>query len=220
MKLFADTAELPVLAELVATGFVDGVTTNPTLIAKSGRPMLDVIADICDLVSGPVSAEVGAHDLDGMLAEGRALSTIAPQVVVKLPLTFDGLRVCRQLAAEGIRANVTLCFTVAQAILAAKAGAAFISPFIGRLEDQGQDGLGLIADIRAAYDRIPHCETQILAASIRHTEHISAVAVRGADCATIPPKVFHDMVRHPLTDQGLEIFNRDWQAAGLRILSA
>lgn len=217
MKLFADTADLDVLRDLVATGFVEGVTTNPTLIAKSGRPMLDVIAEICSLVDGPVSAEVGANTRLAMLAEGRKLATIGHQVVVKLPLTFEGLSACRTLAEEGIRANVTLCFTVAQAILAAKAGAAFISPFVGRLEDQGEDGLALISNMRAAYDRMG-TETQILAASVRNVHHVNEVAVRGADCATLPPAVFRDLVRHPLTDKGLAIFEADWKNAGLQIV--
>lgn len=217
MKLFADTADVAVLKDLIATGFVEGVTTNPTLIAKSGRPMVEVIAEICTLTDGPVSAEVGAATIAGMLAEGRALAAIAPNVVIKLPLTLDGLAVCRTLAADGIRSNVTLCFTVAQAILAAKAGAAYISPFIGRLEDIGQDGLGLIADIRAAYDRAG-VKTQVLAASIRSADHVGGCAVRGADCATIPPAVFQSLIQHPLTDKGLALFDADWKAAGLKIL--
>ena len=217
MQLFLDTTDTALLAELVATGLVDGVTTNPSLIAKSGRPILEVIAEICALVPGPVSAEVAALDADTMVTEGRRLATIAPHVVVKVPLTFEGLKATRRLKDEGLRANVTLCFTAAQALLAAKAGAAFVSPFIGRLDDQGLRGMDLIADIRTIYDNYLF-ETQILAASIRTAEHVREAALAGADCATLPPSIFGELVKHPLTDRGLEQFTVDRARAGQAIL--
>ncbi len=217
MQLFLDTTDTGLLAELAATGLVDGVTTNPSLIAKSGRPMLEVIGEICAVTPGPVSAEAVADDAETMIAEGRRLAAIAPNVVVKLPLTFPGLKATRALADAGARVNVTLCFTAVQAMLAAKAGAAFISPFIGRLDDQGESGIGLIEEIRAVYD-IYGFETQVLAASIRNVEHVKACALAGADCATLPPAVFVQLIRHPLTDKGLEQFAADWAATGQSIL--
>jgi transaldolase len=217
MNLFLDTADTAVLRTLAATGLVDGVTTNPTLIAKSGRPIGEVIAEICELVEGPVSAEVAAADLEGMLAEGRALANIAPNVVVKLPLTKDGLLVTRVLSEEGIQTNVTLCFSANQALLAAKAGAAYISPFIGRLDDIGEDGIQLLHDIRAIYDNFAF-DTEILAASMRTPEHVQAAAIAGADCATLPPAVFEALFKHPLTEQGLELFRSDWAKTGQSIL--
>ena len=217
MQLFLDTTDTKVLADLAATGLVDGVTTNPTLIAKSGRPMLEVIAEICGLVEGPVSAEVAAMDTDGMLAEGRKLAAIAQNIVVKVPLTREGLVATAQFASEGIQTNVTLCFSAAQALLAAKAGASYISPFIGRLDDIGEDGMQLIAEIRAIYDNYSF-DTEILAASIRSPEHVRDAAINGADCATIPPTVFEALFKHPLTEKGLDQFMSDWKGTNQSIL--
>jgi transaldolase len=217
MQLFLDTTDTKVLADLAATGLVDGVTTNPTLIAKSGRPMLEVIAEICGLVEGPVSAEVAAMDAKGMLAEGRKLAGIAPNVVVKVPLTRDGLIATAEFAREGIATNVTLCFSATQAMLAAKAGATYVSPFIGRLDDHGADGMSLIGDIRSIYENYGF-DTEILAASIRTPEHVRDAALHGADCATIPPSVFEALFKHPLTDKGLEMFMSDWSKTGQSIL--
>jgi transaldolase len=217
MQLFLDTTDIGLLKELTATGLVDGVTTNPTLIAKSGRPMLEVIAEICELVEGPVSAEVAATEVEGMLAEGAKLAGIAPNVVVKLPLTRNGLIATAEFAVQGIQTNVTLCFSAAQALLAAKAGASYISPFIGRLDDYGADGMELISEIRAIYDNYGF-DTEILAASIRTPAHVTAAALAGADCATIPPTVFADLFKHPLTEKGLEQFLSDWAKTGQSIL--
>lgn len=217
MQLFLDTTDTAVLKDLAATGLVDGVTTNPTLIAKSGRPMLEVIAEICDLVEGPVSAEVAATDVEGMLKEGAKLASIATNVVVKLPLTREGLIATAEFAVQGIATNVTLCFSAAQAMLAAKAGATYISPFIGRLDDYGMDGMDLIREIRAIYDNYDF-DTEILAASIRNPTHVTAAALSGADCATIPPGVFSDLFKHPLTEKGLEQFMSDWAKTGQSIL--
>ena len=217
MQLFLDTTDTAELAALAAGGLVDGVTTNPTLIAKSGRPMLEVIAEICGLVEGPVSAEVAAMDTETMLAEGRRLAAIAPNVVVKVPLTSEGLLAVQTFSREGIATNVTLCFSAVQAMMAAKAGATYISPFIGRLDDMGADGVSLIHDIRTIYDNFGF-DTEILAASIRTTEHVKAVAIAGADCATIPPAVFRALLKHPLTEKGLEQFSSDWAKTGQSIL--
>ena len=217
MQLFLDTTDTAVLKDLAATGLVDGVTTNPSLIAKSGRPMLEVIAEICDLVEGPVSAEVAATETRGMLAEGRKLAGVATNVVVKVPLTRDGLIATAEFAREGIQTNVTLCFSAAQALIAAKAGATYISPFIGRLDDHGADGMSLISEIRAIYDNYDF-DTEILAASIRNPAHVTAAALAGADCATIPPGVFTDLFKHPLTEKGLEQFMSDWAKTGQSIL--
>ena len=217
MQLFLDTTDVAVLKDLAATGLVDGVTTNPTLIAKSGRPMLEVIAEICGLVEGPVSAEVAAMETEGMLAEGRRLAAIATNVVVKLPLTRAGLVATAEFAREGINTNVTLCFSAAQALLAAKAGASYISPFVGRLDDHGAVGMELITEIRAIYDNYDF-DTEILAASIRSPSHVTAAALAGADCATIPPGVFLDLFKHPLTEKGLEQFLGDWAKTGQSIL--
>ncbi|MET0273806.1 MAG: fructose-6-phosphate aldolase [Phenylobacterium sp.] len=217
MQLFLDTTDVAVLKDLAHTGLVDGVTTNPSLIAKSGRPMLEVIAEICDVVEGPVSAEVAATDTAGMVDEGRRLAAVAPNVVVKVPLTRDGLIATREFAREGILTNVTLCFSASQALLAAKAGASYISPFIGRLDDHGADGMGLIHEIRAIYDNYDF-DTEILAASIRNPAHVAAAALAGADCATIPPNVFNDLFKHPLTEKGLEQFMSDWAKTGQSIL--
>jgi transaldolase len=217
MQLFLDTTDVAVLRDLAATGLVDGVTTNPTLIAKSGRNMLEVIAEICEAVEGPVSAEVAATKADAMLAEGRKLAGVAPNVVVKVPLTRDGLIATREFAHEGIATNVTLCFSAAQALLAAKAGASYISPFIGRLDDHGAIGMDLIGEIRAIYDNFDF-DTEILAASIRSPAHVTQAALAGADCATIPPDVFQALFKHPLTEKGLEQFMSDWAKTGQSIL--
>jgi transaldolase len=217
MQIFLDTTDVAMIRDLAATGLIDGVTTNPTLIAKSGRRMLEVIAEICDAVEGPVSAEVAAMDTAGMLDEGRKLASIAPNVVVKLPLTRDGLIATREFALEGILTNVTLCFSPGQALLAAKAGATYISPFIGRLDDVGAEGIDLITEIRAIYDNYDY-DTEILAASLRTPAHVTAAALCGADCATIPPDVFQALFKHPLTEKGLELFMSDWAKTGQSIL--
>lgn len=217
MQIFLDSTDTKVIADFAATGLIDGVTTNPTLIAKSGRPMLEVIAEICDLVPGPISAEVAATTADAMIAEGAKLAQIAPNVVIKLPLTRDGLIACGHFANEGVKTNVTLCFSPAQALLAGKAGATYVSPFIGRLDDYGFDGMDLIRDIRTIYDNYGY-ETEILAASVRNTNHVKEAAIAGADVVTIPPAVFGDMFKHPLTDKGLEQFLKDWASTGQSIL--
>lgn len=217
MKFFVDTAEIDAIAELHALGMVDGVTTNPSLIKKSGRDILEVTKEICDLVSGPVSAEVTATDADEMIAEGRKLAEIAENIAVKVPLTWDGLKACKVLTDEGKMVNVTLCFSANQALLAAKAGATFISPFIGRLDDIGLDGMELIEDIRTVYDNYGF-GTEILAASIRSVNHALDCARIGADVMTAPPSVFKDMVKHPLTDKGLDAFLADIKAANIKIL--
>jgi len=216
MKFFVDTADTKDIAELAATGLIDGVTTNPSLIAKSGRPFAEVIKEICGLTSGPVSAEVVATDVEGMLSEGRKLAGIAENVAVKLPLTWDGLKACRTLSDEGVAVNVTLCFSANQALLAAKAGAAFISPFIGRLDDINVDGMELIADIRQIYDNYLF-DTEILAASIRTANHVKLSALAGADVATMPPSVIKGLASHPLTDKGLETFLADAKKADIKV---
>ena len=218
MKFFIDTADVAEIRDLAATGLVDGVTTNPSLVAKSGRKFLDVVREICDIVPGPVSAEVTATDHPTMLAEGRKLAAIAPNVVVKTPLTVDGLKTCKALRADGIRVNVTLCFSPAQAILAAKAGASFISPFVGRLDDVGTDGMALIADIVQVYEAYPEFETEVLVASVRHPMHVVAAGKLGADVVTLPPGVFRQLYNHPLTDKGLAAFLADWKKTGQSIL--
>ena len=217
MQLFLDTTDTAVLAELAGTGLVDGVTTNPTLIAKSGRPMLEVIAEICSIVEGPVSAEVAATTSDAMIAEGARLAQVAPNVVVKGPRTPAGLTATAEFKRQGIQTNVTLCFSAVQALLAAKAGATFVSPFVGRLDDHGADGMALIGEIREIYD-IYGFDTEILAASIRNPEHVRRAALAGSDCATIPPEVFRALFKHPLTDKGLEQFLSDWAKTGQSIL--
>lgn len=213
MQIFLDTAEIDAISARLETGLVDGVTTNPSLIAKAGAGIFDRIAEICDAVDGPVSAEVVATDVAGMMEEGRRLAAIAPNVVVKLPLTADGLIACRRFAEEGVQTNVTLCFSANQALLAAKAGASYISPFIGRIEDAGGDGIGLLEEIRAIYDQYGF-ETEILAASLRGPAHVEGAALAGCDAATLPPKVFDQIFTHPLTDKGLTAFLSDWKATG------
>ena len=217
MKFFVDSADVNEIRELAATGLVDGVTTNPTLVSKAGRPIREVIAEICALVPGPVSAEVTATDYDGMLKEAATLSAIAKNVTIKVPLTWDGLRACRSLTQSGHAVNVTLCFSANQALLAAKAGATFISPFLGRLDDAGQDGIELIEEIRLIYDNYPVLKTEILAASMRTPLSVKQVAMAGADVATLPPALLRSLVKHPLTDSGLAAFLADWKKSGLSI---
>ncbi|WP_225028549.1 fructose-6-phosphate aldolase [Xinfangfangia pollutisoli] len=217
MKFFVDTADVEAIRELNDLGMVDGVTTNPSLILKSGRDILEVTKEICSFVSGPVSAEVVALTAPEMIAEGRKLAEIAPNIAVKVPLTWDGLKACKVLSGEGHMVNVTLCFSVNQALLAAKAGATFISPFIGRLDDINLDGLELISDIRQVYDNYSF-QTQILAASVRTLNHASQCALIGADVMTAPPSVIKGMAGHVLTDKGLEQFMKDWAKTGQKIL--
>ena len=216
MKFFVDTADTGEIKDLANAGLIDGVTTNPSLIAKSGRTFSDVIAEICELTPGHVSAEVVATEYDAMVSEGRTLQKIAANVAVKLPLTMDGLKACRTLADEGTAVNVTLCFSANQALLAAKAGATYISPFIGRLDDMNVDGMELIEDIRTIYDNYMF-ETQILAASIRGANHVKLSALAGADVATVPPNVLRSLVNHPLTDKGLAAFLADAKKAGISV---
>ena len=218
MKFFADTADVKEIGDLAATGLLDGVTTNPSLIAKSGRNFFEVIAEICSIVPGPVSAEVAATDFETMLAEGKKLAGIAPNVCVKVPLTIAGLKTCKALSDEGTKVNVTLCFSPAQALLAAKAGATFISPFVGRLDDIGHDGMGLIADVVQIYQNYENIQTEVLVASIRGTNHLVESARLGADVATMPPDVIKKLFQHPLTDKGLASFLKDWEATGQSIL--
>jgi transaldolase len=220
MKFFVDTADLNEIRDLAATGLVDGVTTNPSLVAKSGRKFLDVVKEICEIVPGPISAEVTATDHATMLAEGRALAKIAKNVTVKVPLTVDGLKTCKALSSEGTMVNVTLCFSAAQAILAAKAGASFISPFVGRLDDIGSDSMTLIRDICQIYRQYAAFKTEVLVASIRHPIHIVESAKLGAHVATMPPSVLRQLFAHPLTDKGLAAFLADWQKTGQSILKA
>jgi transaldolase len=216
MQIFIDTADIAELQALAETGLVDGVTTNPSLILKSGRPILPTLKEICALIPGPVSGEVVATEAKAMLKEAEILREVAPNIVIKLPLTMEGLKACRTLADEGVMTNVTLCFSATQALLAAKAGATFISPFIGRLDDNGADGMALIREIRAIYDAYDF-DTAILAASIRTVNHVRDAALAGADCATIPPSIFKAMYKHILTDAGLDAFLSDWAKTGQKI---
>lgn len=219
MKFFVDTADIAEIRDLAETGLLDGVTTNPSLVAKAGRSMADIIADICAVVPGPVSAEVTALDADRMVAEGRHLAEIADNVTVKVPLTPDGLKACRRLRDQGIMVNVTLCFSAAQAILAAKAGASFISPFVGRLDDIGHQGMDLIADIVEIYRQYPdRFKTEVLVASVRNPLHVVDAARMGADVVTLPPKVLRQLFDHPLTDKGLAAFLADWEKTGQKIV--
>ena len=217
MKFFVDTADVAEIRALNDLGLVDGVTTNPSLIAKSGRDMSEAIKEICDLVAGPVSAEVTATDVNGMLAEAQKLRAIADNVTIKVPLTEAGIQACKALSDDGASVNVTLCFSSAQAILAAKAGAAFISPFVGRLDDIGQDGMALIDEICEIYANYDF-QTEVLVASIRHPMHVVDAARMGADVATVPPGVLKQMFKHPLTDKGLAAFLADWEKTGQSIL--
>lgn len=215
MKIFLDTADLTEIRRAAEAGLIDGITTNPTLLAQAlgdGEPRA-LFQAICALVDGPISAEVIALDAEGMIREGEALAALHPNIVVKLPLTESGLRSCRALTGKGIRTNVTLCFSTVQALLAAKAGATYISPFVGRLDDVGHDGMEMISEIREVYDTYGF-DTEILAASLRHPRHVLEAALAGADVATIPPKVLHQLLRHPLTDSGLQQFMTDWEGLG------
>jgi transaldolase len=217
MKLFIDSADPKEIASLAATGLVDGVTTNPSLAAKSGQSLFDALRAICDVVKGSVSAEVTAIETERMIQEGKKLARIAENITIKVPLTWDGLKACKALSADGHKVNVTLCFSPNQALLAAKAGATFISPFIGRLDDAGHDGMALIREIRQIYDNYGYA-TEILAASIRHVTHVRDAALAGADVATMPPAIFRALVSHPLTDKGLAAFLEDWKKTGQTIL--
>ena len=217
MKFFVDTADVAEIKDLAASGLLDGVTTNPSLIHKAGRPMLDVIKEICAIVPGPVSAETVATDHKTMLAEGRKLAQLAKNVAVKVPLTPDGLKTCKALTSEGTMVNVTLCFSAAQALLAAKAGATFISPFVGRLDDIGSDGMELINDICTIYGNYGF-DTEVLVASIRHPMHVVEAAKIGAHVATMPPSILRQLFNHPLTDKGLKAFLDDWAKTGQSIL--
>jgi transaldolase len=218
MKFFIDSAEINEIRKLSEIGLVDGVTTNPSLIAKSGRNFIEVIKQICELVSGPVSAEVTANNFDLIIKEGEFLSKIAENICIKLPMTLEGIRACKYFSDRKIKTNVTLCFSASQAILAAKAGATFVSPFVGRLDDIGQNGLNLIAEICQIYKNYPNFKTQILVASIRNPIHIVEAAKMGADVCTIPAKVLEQLINHPLTEKGLEIFNQDWAKTGQKII--
>lgn len=217
MKFFIDTADTDAIRKLAETGLVDGVTTNPSLIAKSGRDFKEVVAEIADIVPGPVSAEVAAIDYDTMMREAEVLGNIAGNIAIKVPLTPDGLRACRAITEQGRMVNVTLCFSAVQALLAAKCGAAFISPFIGRLDDAGSDGMDLIREIREIYDNYDF-ETEILAASIRTSNHVKEAAMAGADVATVPPGIIDALYKHPLTDKGLDAFVEDWKGTGQSII--
>ena len=218
MKFFVDTAETDEIRDLAETGLVDGVTTNPSLVAKSGRDFTEVVKEICSIVDGPVSAEVTATETGAMVEEGRKLAQIASNVAIKVPLTWDGLKACRALTQGGTMVNVTLCFSANQALLAAKAGATFISPFIGRLDDIGEDGMQLIRDIRTIYDNYDTLDTQILAASIRSDDHVKQAALAGSDVVTVPPDVLRGLSQHPLTDKGLAVFLADWEKTGQSIM--
>ena len=217
MKFFVDSADVKEIRELAETGLVDGVTTNPSLVAKTGKPIKDVIAEICAAVPGPVSAEVTATDYDGMIREGLTLAAIAENVTVKVPLTWDGIRACRTLSQQGHKVNVTLCFDSNQALLAAKAGATFISPFIGRLDDIGYDGMEVLEDIRTVYDNYPSLKTEILAASMRTPLHVKRASMIGADVATMPAALIKSLTKHPRTDAGLASFLADWKKTGQSI---
>lgn len=217
MKFFVDTADTAEIKSLAASGLLDGVTTNPSLVAKTGKKFLDVLADICATVPGPVSAEVAATDFDGMMAEARVLRGVAKNIAVKVPLTPDGLRACRRLTDDGAMVNVTLCFSAAQAILAAKAGATFVSPFVGRLDDVGESGMALIADIVQIYRNYPAFKTEVLVASVRSPGHVIEAAKLGAHVVTVPPPVLRSLFNHPLTDKGLAAFLADWAKTGQHI---
>jgi transaldolase len=217
MKFFVDTADVSEIKDLAATGLLDGVTTNPSLIAKSGRDFKETIAEICKIVPGPVSAEVAATNYDGMMREAKILAKIAKNVTIKVPVTLDGLKACKAISSEGTMVNVTLCFSANQALLAAKAGATFVSPFIGRLDDIGLNGMDVIREIRTIYDNYQDLNTDILAASIRTVNHVKEAAMIGADVATIPPSILKALVKHPLTDAGLAAFVADWKKTGQTI---
>ena len=217
MKFFVDTADVNEIKELAQTGLLDGVTTNPSLIAKSGRDFIEVVKEICTLTDGPVSAEVTALDAAGMIEQGAKLAKIANNIAIKVPLTWEGLKACKYFTSRGTMVNVTLCFSAAQAILAAKAGATFVSPFVGRLDDVGQDGLHLIGEICEIYSNYEEFTTQVLVASVRNPIHIVESARMGAHVATIPPSVMKQLASHPLTDKGLDTFMADWQKTGQKL---
>ena len=217
MKFFVDSADIKQIEDLMPTGLIDGVTTNPSLIAKNGDDMAKTIKDICALIQGPVSAEVTATDSDKMLEEGRYLASLAKNVTIKVPLTINGLKTCKALRAQGTQVNVTLCFSATQALLAAKAGASFISPFVGRLDDIGEKGMDLIEDIVVIYENYGF-ETEVLVASVRSKQHVIDAAIIGAHVATLPPKVIYELYEHPLTDKGLKAFLDDWDKTGQSIL--
>ncbi|WP_416356373.1 fructose-6-phosphate aldolase [Aureimonas phyllosphaerae] len=216
MKFFVDTADIAEIRELQGAGLIDGVTTNPSLVLKANRPLKELLKEICEVTDGPVSGEVASTDFDGMMREGKIIAAIAPNIVVKLPLTLDGLKACKRFTEDGIKTNVTLCFSANQALLAAKAGATYISPFVGRLDDMNIDGMELISDIRRIYDNYG-IETEILAASIRTPNHVREAALIGADVATVPPATLKALVKHPLTDNGLKAFIADWAKTGQTI---
>ena len=218
MKFFIDTADIDQINELIPTGLINGVTTNPSLIAKQGKNISDIITSICKIVDGPVSAEVTATNYEEMLKEGKYLASLAKNIAVKVPLTVDGLKTCKELSSKGIMVNVTLCFSPAQALIAAKSGATFISPFVGRLDDIAEDGMNLIKNIKEIYNNYENLNTQILVASVRSPEHIIESAKIGADIATIPPKLFYELYKHPLTDKGLKAFLDDWNKTGQKII--
>ena len=218
MKFFVDTADIEEIKDLSKTGMVDGVTTNPSLVAKSGADMKELITDICKIVSGPVSAEVTALDFEGMMKEANELRKIAKNVAIKVPLTIDGLKTCKALTSEGTMVNVTLCFSAGQAILAAKAGATFVSPFVGRLDDLGASGMQLIDDIVGIYENYDKFQTEVLVASVRSVEHIVDAARYGAHVVTVPPKIIKQLFHHPLTDSGIKTFMEDWAKTGQTII--
>ena len=217
MKIYIDSSDIKEIKEINKTKLVDGITTNPSLIAKQNKNIKTILKEICNEIKGPVSAEVTAVDCEGMLKEAKILKKIAKNIVIKLPLTFEGLKACKELSAKGIKTNVTLCFSVTQALMAAKSGATYVSPFIGRLDDIGKSGVGLIQDIREVFDNYKDLKTKILSASIRNIDHVKEVAKAGSDIATIPPKVFHEMYKHELTDKGLKIFLDDWNSTNQKI---
>lgn len=217
MKIYIDSSDIKEIKEINKTKLVDGITTNPSLIAKQNKNIKTILKEICNEIKGPVSAEVTAVDCEGMLKEAKILKKIAKNIVIKLPLTFEGLKACKELSAKGIKTNVTLCFSVTQALMAAKSGATYVSPFIGRLDDIGKSGVGLIQDIRKVFNNYKDLKTKILSASIRNLDHVKEVAKAGSDIATIPPKVFHEMYKHELTDKGLKIFLDDWNSTNQKI---
>ena len=217
MKFFIDTADVQEIKELSSTGLLDGVTTNPSLIKKSGRKIEEVIEEICNIVNGPVSAEVAATTFEKMIEEAHFLKNISNNVTIKLPLTWDGLKSCKKLSDEGISVNVTLCFSPSQALLAAKCGASYISPIVGRLDDIATDGMALISEIKTIYSNYNHLQTEILVASVRHPRHVIESAKTGADIVTLPPNVIRQLASHPLTDKGLEAFLKDWKDTGQSI---
>lgn len=217
MKIYIDSSDIKEIKEINKTKLVDGITTNPSLIAKQNKNIKTILKEICNEIKGPVSAEVTAVDYEGMLKEAKILKKIAKNIVIKLPLTFEGLKACKELSVKGIKTNVTLCFSVTQALMAAKSGATYVSPFIGRLDDIGKSGVGLIQDIRKVFDNYKDLKTKILSASIRNIDHVKEVAKAGSDIATIPPKVFHEMYKHELTDKGLKIFLDDWNSTNQKI---